>query len=128
MAFDRYSDIMYKGGYDHPIRITFQNEYYMILTGEGGNRHIILGNRGGTVDLWVDTHCAPGTMFIGTIMITDEPGARFMQCILELLRKYADEVKAVKISDSWYDFHIENFDRFFEEMYQLMYISRIPRR
>lgn len=122
--FDKYTDILYKGRYDHPIRITFLNGYQMVLTGEGGNSHLILRNETGDVDLWVDTHCAQGTAFIHSIRIEREPGARFMKYIMELLLKYSSDIKP---SIHWYWMSFDRLDSFFETVYTDMKEDRISR-
>lgn len=121
--FEKYSQIMYNGGYDQPITVTFPAHHYqMVITGEGGNRHLILRNSGGSVDLWVDTHCGQGTAFIHSIRIDDEPGARFLLYIINRLRDHA-----YKIDDVFHYFKISALDKMFAEIYEDMknnYISR----
>lgn len=114
---------MYEGQYDNPIRITL-NGYQMVLTGEGGNSHLILRNETGEVDLWVDTHCAQGTAFIHSIRIEREPGARFIRHILILLAKYAS---AVKFNLSWYDMNYTQLNEFFQNIYDDMKLDRISK-
>ena len=122
--FKKYTDVMYKGRYDHPIKITFLNGYSMTLTGEGGNSHLILGNKTGAIDLWVDTHCAPNNAYITSIDVVDEPGARLMKYIMSMLIKYSGNIWP---SMFCFDFNFEKLDKFFAEIYQDMRDDRIRR-
>lgn len=121
--FNNYSEILYKGDYEHPITITFPaHQYQMAVIGEGGNRHLILKNSTGMVDLWVDIHCAPDEAFIHSIRIDGEPGARFLKYVYDQLQYYT-----YKIDRSFYHFKISALDRMFSEIYSVMkndYITR----
>ena len=85
--FDKYTDIIYKGHYDHPIRITFENAF-ITLTGEGGNRHIIVGDKDGCIDLWVDTHCyGEYFAFFGNPIIIKNPSALLVNRVWNLINQ-----------------------------------------
>lgn len=83
--FDNYMDVIYKGGYDHPIRITFEKAY-IVLTGEGGNRHLIIGDNEGSIDLWVDTHTyGKYVAFLNTTRINQNPSGKLVYKVWKLI-------------------------------------------
>jgi len=86
--FKKYTDIIYEGHYDNPIRITFENAF-ITLTGEGGNRHIIVGDKDGYIDLWIDTHCYGVCFaFLGSpIIVKKTPSALLVNRVWNLINQ-----------------------------------------
>ena len=120
--FKKYSEIMYDGGFEHPITITFPaNDFSMKLTGEGGNRHLVLYDGNGSVDLWVDTHCDEKEAYIHSIHIEGNPSARFLYYIMSMLQDYT-----FRLEHHFWWFTLDRLDRMFQDMYNDMlhgYIS-----
>lgn len=111
--FDKYTDIIYEGHYDHPIRITFERAY-IVLTGEGGNRHIIVGDENGYINLWVDTHLYDGKYFafIGnTPSITNNPSAKLVNRVWSLINQ---STTRQNLLNYWSK---KSLDEFFQNLY-----------
>lgn len=126
---DKYTDIMYEGSYDHPVTITFNTQgYKMIVTGEGGNRHLILIQDGLSVDLWIDTHISDRKnensiiAFISSIRVESGTDGQFVHYIYRRLLAHCR-----KIDRHCFYFRAKDLDAMFKEIYEDMkgnYISR----
>ena len=111
--FGKLTDIIYEGHYDHPIRITFEDAF-IVLTGEGGNRHILVGDKDGYIDLWVDTHLYTGKYFAflgSSPRVTENPSGKLVNRVWCLMDKHMKK-------DEWFSkWTEESLNKFFEELY-----------
>lgn len=110
--FKEYTDVIFKGDYEHPIHITFKDAY-IVLTGEGGNRHIIVGDKDGYMDIWVDTHTyGKYFAFLGnTCMITRNPSGTLVNRVWCLINKTTEKYNCL---NHWTE---DNLNKFFESIY-----------
>lgn len=109
--FDKYTDIIYKGHYNNPIHITFDN-IYIILTGEGGNRHIIVGDENGSIDLWIDTHTyGKHFAFLGTPIVNRNPSGKLVNRVWSLITQTTEKDG---VFEKWTK---KSLDEFFEKLY-----------
>ena len=110
--FDKYTDIIYKGHFDHPIRITF-NKAYIILVGEGGNRHLIVGDKDGYINIGIDTHIYDGNFaFLGDgPFIVGNPSAKLVNRVWNLINYTTTKNRLL---EKWTK---EGLNQFFEEVY-----------
>lgn len=90
--FEKYTEIIYKGSYNNPIRITFENAY-IALTGEGGNRRILIGDNGGYMNLWIDTHVFDGKYFafLGDVGIVGEPSPLLVNRVWKVISETVEK-------------------------------------
>lgn len=109
--FEKLTDILYDGHYDHPIRITFEKSY-ITLTGEGGNRHIIIGDNDGHMDVWVDTHTyGKYFAFLGTSpIVTRNPSGKLVNRVWNLINQTTEKNNL----NYWTK---KGLDEFFERLY-----------
>lgn len=121
--FKKYTDIIYNGSFETPIKITFKESgYSMMLAGEGGNRRLLLANATGSVDLWVDTHCFNDRFaFIHSVVQIQNPGTKFVQYIKSQMDAYG-----LAGNDCWH-FSETGLNRFFAQMYKDMFRNKIPK-
>lgn len=109
--FEKYTDIIYEGHYNHPIHITFESTY-IVLTGEGGNRHIIIGDKNGYIDLWVDTHCyGERFAFLGNTSIIKNPSALLVNRVWNLINQSTTKDN---LFNNWTK---KSLNEFFESLY-----------
>jgi hypothetical protein len=111
--FVQYTDIIYEGHFDHPIHITF-DKAYISLTGEGGNRHIIVGDKNGYIDIWIDTHLYGDKYFafLGSgPYITGNPSAKLINRVWSLI------VQTIKKDDWFAKWTKKTLNEFFENLY-----------
>ena len=102
-----------EGHYDHPIYITFPAGS-IVLTGEGGNRHLILKNETGGIDLWIDLHTSKYAAYICHIDIYGEPGARFMKSVYEYLNRFATSAMPRL---TWFNYSKDALNELFAHFY-----------
>lgn len=111
--FQKYTDIIYEGHYDQPIRITFENAL-IVLTGEGGNRHIVVGDENGYIDIWVDTHLSGDKYFafLGTgPNIIRNPSAKLVNRVWNLINQTTEK-------DGWFEkWTKDGLNKFFISLY-----------
>ena len=110
--FEKLTNILYDGHYDHPIRISFENAF-ITLTGEGGNRHIIVGDNDGCMDVWIDTHtCGKYFAFLGNSpSITRNPSGKLVNRVWNLINQTTEKNSHL---DYWTK---DKLDEFFERLY-----------
>ena len=61
MKFDKYTEIMFKGSYDHPVICSFpKTGNSLTIEGVGGNRRLCVADKFGGVKLLVDFHLYGG--------------------------------------------------------------------
>ena len=110
--FKDYTEVIYKGGYPNPIRITFKNAH-IILTGEGGNRHIVVGDKDGKMNIWVDTHINDGKhyAFLGDVFIEGTPSSPLVNRVWKVITETVDRDNGLL---KWTE---ENLNSFFNRLY-----------
>lgn len=111
----KYTDIMYEGSYEHPL---YLNDGKIVLTGEGGNRHILISAGDGWIDVWVDLHIYKRAKeaFIGLfggVTFTGHPNPNVVRDVLFDILRYSDFSKT---QSSTCQFSLIELNKLFEEL------------
>lgn len=111
----KYTDIMYEGNYEHPL---YLNDGKIVLTGEGGNRHILISAGDGQIDVWVDLHVYDGSnkaficLFSG-MTFTGNPDPYVVKNVIFDILRYSDFSIT---QDSIRRFSLIRLNKLFEEL------------
>lgn len=110
--FKRYTEIIYKGDYNNPIHITFKNTC-ITLTGEGGNRRILVGDSKGYMNLWIDTHVYDHKYFafLGDVAIMGEPSYLLVNRVWKIISETIEKNNGLL---KWTE---ENLNSMFHRLY-----------
>lgn len=111
----KYTDIMYEGTNEKPL---YLNDGKIVLTGEGGNRHILISARDGWIDVWVDLHTYGSTKkaFIGLfggVSFTGKPDPTVVRSVIFDILRYSDFSKT---QESICYFSLIGLNKLFEEL------------
>ena len=113
--YKNFSEFIYKGNYRHPLYINFEEgDAYIILTGKGGDRHIIIGDNNGDINIWFNTHLYENKKYMAELMpyiITGKPSDKLTNLVCDLIKQ------TIEVHWSGKKWTEDGLNKFFAELY-----------